>query len=258
MLFDVMSVSTLNPAGGRRYVRCTSKEPNSTTTGVAIKLSGKMLYLPSFPSTTPIAGLVKQHEAAPLINCSARQAPNLYRSGTEMENSEPNDSGEADCNQESREFSVSRLESLQHRLSEATKVNFELKDALQNVKAENEELKHHLDQTTAQSEKLKQFLDKLDTENEKLRNEASRQKHLVEAREFCFENIQDSKFDVLFYTGLPSSSVFYQLFHYLNPEGIRSNVVYSATAQSCMGSEPECRSSQCIMEGDKSHSRMST
>ena len=66
----------------------------------------------------------------------------------------------------------------------------------------------------------------------KLRNEASRQKRLAETRAFCFENIQDSNDDVLFYTGLPSSSVFYQLFQYLNPEGIRSNIVYCATAQS--------------------------
>ena len=50
-------------------------------------------------------------------------------------------------------------------------------------------------------------------------------------RRFCFENIQDSDEDVLFFTGLPSASVFYHLFQYLNPDGKRSNVVYHATAQ---------------------------
>jgi len=33
------------------------------------------------------------------------------------------------------------------------------------------------------------------------------------------------------YTGLPSASIFYQLFQYLNPDGKRSNVVYRATDQ---------------------------
>ena len=57
-------------------------------------------------------------------------------------------------------------------------------------------------------------------------NEASGQKKLVELRRFCFENIQESNEDVLFYTGLPSASVFDQLFQYLSPDGKRSNVVY--------------------------------
>ena len=34
-----------------------------------------------------------------------------------------------------------------------------------------------------------------------------------------------------FFTGLPSASVFYHLFQYLNPDGKHSNVVYHATAQ---------------------------
>ena len=101
-------------------------------------------------------------------NISLVQEPDESEgSGTETENSEANDGCVADCNEESRESSVCPLESLQHRLSEATKEKCELKVALQNVKAENEELKHHLDQATAESEKLKQCLDQLETENEK-------------------------------------------------------------------------------------------
>ena len=54
---------------------------------------------------------------------------------------------------------------------------------------------------------------------------------LAETRNFCFENIKESNDDVLFYTGFPSSNVFYQLFEYLSPEGSHSNVVYRTTAQ---------------------------
>ena len=61
--------------------------------------------------------------------------------------------------------------------------------------------------------------------------ELVRELELAERRRFCFENVQDSNDDVLFYTGLPSSSVFFQLLNYLSPDRMRSNVVYRATAQ---------------------------
>ena len=83
----------------------------------------------------------------------------------------------------------------------------------------------------AENEALRKCLNQLKTENEELTNRVLKQKQLAESRRFCFENIQDSDDDVLFYTGLPSSSLFYQLFQYLIPEGMRSNVVYRATAQ---------------------------
>ena len=108
----------------------------------------------------------------------------------------------------------------------------------QKVKGENEKLKGHLEQMTAENEKLQQHLKHLNAESGKLvkrldlmTNEASHQKKLAEIRRFCFENIQDSDEDVLFYTGLPSACVFCHLFQYLNPDGKRSNVVYRATAQ---------------------------
>ena len=156
----------------------------------------------------------------------------------ESSTSEANDGGVAGCHKERYEssdvLSASLLKqhgSLEQRLGEVDKENCELKDTLQKIEAENEELKHHLYQTTVESEKLKQCLDQLKIKYKKLSNEAPRQKQLAETQRFCVKNIQDSNDDVLFYTGLPSSSVFYQLFQYFNPEGIRSNVVYRATAQ---------------------------
>ena len=83
----------------------------------------------------------------------------------------------------------------------------------------------------AENEALRKCLNQLKTENEELTNEALKQKQLAESRRFCFENIQDSDDDVLFYNGFPSSSVFYQLFQYLSTEGMRSNIVHRATAQ---------------------------
>ena len=65
VLFDVMSVSILSLAGGRRSVCCTWNQKTFTTTGVAMGLWGKMLYLPSFPSTMK-AG-TKRHEVAPAL-----------------------------------------------------------------------------------------------------------------------------------------------------------------------------------------------
>ena len=157
----------------------------------------------------------------------------------ESSTSEANNGGVAGCHKERRESSdalsaslLKQLESLEQRLGEVHKENCELKDTAQKIEAENEELKCHLYQTTAESEKLKQCLDQSKTENEKLSHKVSRQKQLAKTQRFCFKNIQDSNDDVLFYTGLPSSSVFYQLFQYLNSEEIRSNVVYHATAQS--------------------------
>ena len=86
----------------------------------------------------------------------------------------------------------------------------ELSSSLQVVKAENDALRKQLDQ--------------LESRNGELVRE-------LERCRFCFESIEDSNDDVLFYTGLPSSSVFYQLLKYLSPDGMRSNVVYRATAQ---------------------------
>ena len=86
----------------------------------------------------------------------------------------------------------------------------ELSSSLQVVKAENDALRKQLHQ--------------LDSRNGELVRE-------LERCRFCFESIEDSNDDVLFYTGLPSSSVFYQLLKYLSPDGMRSNVVYRATAQ---------------------------
>ena len=117
-------------------------------------------------------------------------------------------------------------------LQQTTEMTQELNEALQEVTAENEELKRSLNQATTEREQLKQSLEQLKIENAKLVLECSRQNLLAETRRFCFENIKDSNDDVLFYTGLPSSDVFYQLFEYLSPEGSRSNVVYRATAQS--------------------------
>ncbi len=131
-----------------------------------------------------------------------------------------------------------RVEVLEQRLREATEENCQLKEVLQKVNGKNVELKRHLQQMTAESEKPKRYLEQLKGDNEQLiqrltlmTNEASGQKKLAETRRFCFENIQDSNDDVLFYTGLPSADVFYQLFQYLNPDGTHSNVVYRATAQ---------------------------
>ena len=86
----------------------------------------------------------------------------------------------------------------------------ELSSSLQVLKAENDALRKQLYQ--------------LENKNGELVGE-------LERCRFCFESIEDSNDDVLFYTGLPSSSVFYQLLKYLSPDGMRSNVVYRATAQ---------------------------
>ena len=96
----------------------------------------------------------------------------------------------------------------------------------------NHSLEHTEDQSAleilkAENEALKQCLNQLKMANVELTNELK----LAETRRFCFENIQDSDDDVHFHTGLPSSSVFYELLHYLSPERMRSNVVYRATAQ---------------------------
>ena len=120
-------------------------------------------------------------------------------------------------------FTTTGVEVLEQGLSEATEEICQLKEVLQKVKGENEKLKGHLEQMTAENEKLQQHLKYLNAESGKLvkrldlvTNEASHQKKLAEMRTFCFENIQDSDEDVLFYTGLPSASVFYHLFQYLN------------------------------------------
>ena len=76
----------------------------------------------------------------------------------------------------------------------------------------------------AENDALRKQLNQLESANGELVRE-------LERRRFCFESIEDSNDDVLFYTGLPSSSVFYQLLNYLSPDGMRSNVVYRATAQ---------------------------
>ena len=109
---------------------------------------------------------------------------------------------------------------------EAADENRQLKKALQRAMAGNEELKRHLKLITAESEQQKQYLEQLKSENANLKqdlelmtNEASGQKKLAELRRFCFENIEESNEDVLFYTGLPSASVFNQLFQYLSPDG---------------------------------------
>ena len=93
----------------------------------------------------------------------------------------------------------------------------------------------------AENDELRQRINLLEKSKKDLRWE------LEEARthRFCFENIKDSNDDVLFYTGLPSSSVFYQLFEYLSPDGMRSNIVYRATAQQWatrQGSDPSSAS----------------
>ena len=76
----------------------------------------------------------------------------------------------------------------------------------------------------AENDALRKQLYQLENRNGELVRE-------LERCRFCFESIKDSNDDVLFYTGLPSSSVFYQLLKYLSADGMRSNVVYRATAQ---------------------------
>ena len=80
----------------------------------------------------------------------------------------------------------------------------------------------------AENDALRKCLNQLESGNREL----VRELELAERHRFCFENIQDSNDDVLFYTGLPSSSVFffYQLLNFLSPDGMRSNVLYRATA----------------------------
>ena len=62
----------------------------------------------------------------------------------------------------------------------------------------------------------------------------------VSRKRFGIDAIQESDKDVHYYTGLPSTAVFYRLLEYLSPAGKQSNVVYKATAQKWIkeGMEP--------------------
>ena len=79
----------------------------------------------------------------------------------------------------------------------------------------------------AENDALRKRLNQLGSGNREL----VRKLELAERHRFRSENIQDSNDNVLFYTGLPSSSVFYQLLNFLSPDGMRSNVVFRVTAQ---------------------------
>ena len=198
------------------------------------------------------AGGTKAAHRRLLCRSSPLKDRNSGSGSLENDSAGVSDSTTADCDQTlnfgeedpeylesgSASLMLNQVAVLEGRLREAAEENRQLKKALQKAMAGNEELKRHLEQITAESEQQKQYLEQLKAENANLKqdlelmtNEASGQKKLAELRRFCFENIQESNEDVLFYTGLPSASVFYQLFQYLSPDGKRSNVVYRATAQ---------------------------
>ena len=71
--------------------------------------------------------------------------------------------------------------------------------------------KKQLEEAKDEIAELKQRLDEVSSESIQYQK-------LAEKRRFCFSNIETSEKDVQFYTGLPSTEVFYQLLDYVSPE----------------------------------------
>ena len=66
MIFSVMLVNTLSLVNGQRSARFTSGQQIFTTTGVVIKISEKMRYPQSSPSTPKTA----RQEQRQLVDCA--------------------------------------------------------------------------------------------------------------------------------------------------------------------------------------------
>ena len=252
------SVRTSNLASGRRYARYTLKRQTSTAIQVATEPSEKKLYHLSFLSTAasggkaePARSSASRRTTTPSSSAVISPTP-LLRSTTPASSAslqqEPIANSPALTVPQERDSALTNLQepdsSALTNLQET-----DSPDALTIPQPELDSPAVTQDQSSslpspveepvnatvqalkAENELLKKCLHQLKTANEELTNDVSKQGKLAEARRFCFENIQDSDDDVLFYTGLPSSGVFYQLFQYLSPEGIRVNIVYRATAQ---------------------------